>query len=105
MSKKMKVSKKEFLRDFYVNGVKKRKKARERNRQYILKYKKKYCCPCGEKDPQHLTFHHYNGQKEINISDLVNTGCDLEILKEEIKKCIVLCDKCHTAIHKIKKVS
>ena len=64
--------------------------------RYVRDYKlSKGCEICGyNKCEDALEFHH-NGDKEFNISD----SKSLKRVKEEIKKCILLCSNCHRELH------
>ena len=54
------------------------------------------CVVCGEKDVCCLDFHHlYN--KSFNLASAREVST--ERIKEEIKKCIVLCANCHRKLH------
>ncbi len=44
---------------------------------------------CGEADPYVLTFDHVRGSKKMNISQMVNQGYRLEVIQNEIDKCVV----------------
>ena len=78
---------------------KSRKRAIRRNRKFIEAYKIKNPCPCGEKTPCCLSFHHKNGDKKANISDMVNRGYSIKRMQGEINKCTVLCLNCHARLH------
>ncbi len=78
---------------------KSRKRAVVRNRKYVEAYKLKNPCPCGEVEPCCLSFHHENGDKTGNISDMVNRGYGLTRIQKEIDKCTVLCLNCHAKLH------
>ena len=69
------------------------------NRVFIQKYKKLCGCKlCGFKVPVALDFHHLDpNEKDMNVSDLVHFS--IKKLKEEIRKCIVLCANCHMMVH------
>lgn len=68
----------------------------ERNYRYILDYKKRNPCPCGEGDPIVLQFDHIDiSNKENNISDMCKAGRSIKSLEREISKCQVLCANCH----------
>jgi hypothetical protein len=72
-----------------------------RNREFIFNYKKdKGCLICGyNKIPQILHFHHRNKTEKNNgINVLMKTLKSLEVIKEEIKKCDLLCPNCHAEI-------
>ena len=70
-----------------------------RKRKWIQDYKLRHgCAICGyNKNARALEFHHIDGEKEFCI----NTACGkgLDAIKEEIKKCIVVCANCHREIH------
>lgn len=66
----------------------------KKKREYILEYLKTHpCVCCGEKDPVVLQFDHL-GDKFDSVGRLVNRSSFL-LVKEEIKKCQVLCANCH----------
>lgn len=69
------------------------------NRKFINRYKTLCGCGhCGEKDPVVLDLHHLDPSvKDANSAELV--GCSREKIKEEIRKCIVLCSNCHRREH------
>jgi len=75
------------------------KKLRKRKYQFVQDYKlSRGCAICGyNKCADALDFHH-NGDKRFNIG--VETGSkSLELTKEEMRKCIVLCANCHRELH------
>ena len=78
---------------------KSRKRSVRRNRKYVETYKLDSPCPCGESEPCCLSFHHSNGDKTGNISDMVNRGYGLTRIQKEIDKCVVLCLNCHAKLH------
>ncbi len=69
--------------------------------EYIQDIKNQLCCAdCGERHPATLQFHHLNSEdKMFNIGDAVRDGISLDKIKQEIKKCIVLCANCHAIRH------
>ena len=74
---------------------------REEARRYVFDYlRRRQCVDCGESDPMVLTFDHINGNKKMNISQMVNQGYSLEALQREIDKCVVRCANCHMRIEK-----
>lgn len=71
----------------------------QRNRQKFLEYKKTLNCQyCKLNDYRVLEFHHV-GNKDHNISNMVNHGYGWGRIEEEIKKCIPLCANCHRLEH------
>ena len=87
-----------------LKEVKKEKdtKLRERNRIFLFNFKKdKKCECCGwDKFPQVLEFHHKYEKEKINeISNLVKKQYGLKTIKNEMRKCILLCPNCHRELH------
>lgn len=70
---------------------------RERNRRFLGDYiRGKHCEDCGYDDWRILEFDHlpqYEKYKEINV--LVSGGYSIDTIKEEIKKCAIVCPNCH----------
>lgn len=77
--------------------IKKRKeKFKEINRKYVINYLlNNPCIECGEKNPLVLDFDHVRGKKVDNISQMITKPTSLNTIKVEIKKCEVMCAKCH----------
>ena len=72
----------------------------DRNRKYVDDIKRDSCCKeCGEDHPATLDFHHQDGEKTGNVSDLVKDEYSIERIQEEIDKCIILCSNCHRKHH------
>lgn len=67
-------------------------------REALNKYKEGLkCSVCGESRWWLLDFHHTNPQeKEKEVVNLIQSP---RKLKEELKKCIVLCANCHRDLH------
>lgn len=64
----------------------------------VINYKTSIGCPCGERHPACLDFHH-TSDKEIEISNAVRLGWCWERILKEIKKCELLCANCHRKLH------
>jgi len=103
---------KEYQRDYYQRTkedfIEKKtsrlQDAREAARHFVFQFLQSHPCEhCGESDPYVLTFHHVNGQKKMNLSQMVNQGYSLEALLKEMGKCIVLCANCHMREEKKKR--
>jgi len=79
----------------YVRGY------RQRNRDYVnnIKIESQGCTQCGWFDINNLQVLHFDHinekEKEHNISRLVNTGRNCELIQKEIDKCQILCANCH----------
>jgi hypothetical protein len=69
--------------------------------KYIQDLKKQLCCAdCGENHPATLQFHHLNAEDKLfDIAHAVNKGFNVDKIKKEIEKCIVLCANCHAIRH------
>ena len=80
------------------NRIKKKKKY-DQIAKLVNEYKlKRGCAHCGYKEKAvALDFHHENREdKIINVSSHWKTSWkQYEKMKEEMKKCIVLCSNCH----------
>jgi hypothetical protein len=71
----------------------------EKNRQRFLAYKKTLSCDhCELSDHRVLEFHHI-GDKDLNVSKMVNHGYGWDRIQKEIEKCIPLCCNCHRLEH------
>ena len=72
----------------------------DRHRKWIEEYKQyERCEKCGIADFRVLDFHHDSlEKKDFNISDF-RYRAGFKKLKEEVKKCSVLCANCHRIVH------
>lgn len=72
---------------------------REYNKALARRYKALCKCHiCGEKEPVALDLHHTDpSQKDLNPASLYSYST--KRLKDEIRKCIVLCANCHRKVH------
>lgn len=79
-----------------------RKTATDRNRwarEFIQRVKKKLkCVKCGENRWYVLEFHHLN-DKEVEVGNMARNGYSINKIKDEIRKCDVLCANCHREEH------
>lgn len=66
-------------------------------REFIWRYKRICgCAKCGNKDPRVLDYDHIDGKDKIDIiSRMAGQTVSMKNLKEEIKKCQILCANCH----------
>ena len=73
-------------------------KARYRKKKEFTESLKERCAKCGEDRPYVLDFHHKDkSEKEFTIGKMKKGS--LELLENEIKKCVVLCANCHREFH------
>jgi len=99
MPYKSKEKRRECRRRWYANNkqsevehVKRRKK---KLKKWFEEYKKKLSCTkCKENHPATIDFHHLRKKKE-GVSYMVANGYSIEKIKNEIRKCVVLCANCH----------
>ena len=75
------------------------RKYRTKRKNILIENKGGKCEVCGyNKCIRALEFHHIDpNKKEYNVS--TSTNIDIDILLEEIKKCILVCSNCHREIH------
>lgn len=98
-------SSKRDLLNYHSNTIRRssvRDRAKENiasNRRFIDRYKRFCSCRlCGEKEPIALDLHHLDPLgKDANVAHL-HTGSRKRI-KNEIRKCVVLCSNCHRKVH------
>ena len=85
-----------------------KKKYRDDKKDWYVQLKRNMACEkCGYSKLTHpetfcfkaLEFHHHNRDKEFNVSGAVYRGLSREKIVEEIKKCKVLCARCHVEEH------
>lgn len=76
-----------------------RSRVRAENVELMRRYKRLCgCSVCGEKEPVVLDLHHTDPEeKQADPSRLVSAS--KETLKNEIRKCVVLCSNCHRKVH------
>ena len=58
------------------------------------------CENCGEKRWWVLDFHHINSDTKLfNVATCISFGYSMNKIKNEIRKCVVLCSNCHRDLH------
>lgn len=74
-----------------------RKNTKRKSKKYVLNFLKNHPCNvCGISDPAVLEFDHVNRKtKKTEISKLIAGGYSFKVIRDEIKKCQVLCANCH----------
>ena len=81
------------------NHIAYKRRARRETRIKALRYvAEKGCCECGERDPRVLEFDHIDAaDKSHHVGRLLANGYSWgnEMLREEIRKCRVICANCH----------
>jgi len=101
-------NKEEYMKKYYATHRKERrernKKLKQRLREFVDDYKKKTGCQYCKynKYPHILVFHHKIPLKKQGRTCITNQHWSVKRLKEEIKKCVLLCPNCHAIEHYIK---
>lgn len=59
------------------------------------------CRECGyNKSLAALEFHHYDDNKNNTIASLMSKNSfNLDLIRNEARKCIILCSNCHRELH------
>lgn len=72
--------------------------------RFVKEHKEKVgCLHCKIKDPTLLDFHHLEPEKKLyNISEMVKRGMAIDLILDEMAKCIVLCSNCHRKVEGVK---
>lgn len=86
--------------EHYKNNSKDYKR---RSQEFRIKLKEKFaewlsdkvCVDCGETDPVVLDCDHVKGDKQANISEMLNDARPWQIILEELSKCEIRCANCH----------
>lgn len=92
-------------RESYLRNIDKARERRNKKRRYLICYALQYKkdsggCPCGEKHPFLLDFHHRDPNNKLaDISFLVRRLRSLKVLQAELEKCDILCANCHRRLH------
>lgn len=75
-------------------------KIRVEHTKLIDEFKKDGCSLCSEKTPCCLSAHHVgSSKKEHRISAAWRRGLGVERFRNELAKCICLCENCHRKVH------
>jgi len=92
-----------YQRYYYKNREKEKERTKKRSKKiktWFKKFKSQFKCEeCGEDHPACLDFHHVK-DKEAGVTELaIRQKVSKERIKEEVKKCKVLCSNCHRKVH------
>ena len=69
------------------------------NAKIVDSFKAQGCAKCGEKRLYMLDCHHIDPSTKINtLNQMVKSNSEIGI-RQELKKCIVLCANCHREFH------
>lgn len=76
-----------------------------RNKEFVDRYRRLCICKeCGESKWYVLDFHHIK-DKDTEVSTLVRNQASIERIKNEIRKCEVLCANCHREKHYLERMA
>jgi hypothetical protein len=86
---------------------KKKRHRRYVNQRWLRELKEKMACEsCGYSKETHpkfctqaLEFHHFEKNKDFEVSNGVHRGMAVKRIQKEIEKCKVLCSRCHVEEH------
>jgi len=98
-------NRKEFRRKWYAKNKGSEKAHVKRRKNEIKKWFEDYkrnlkCSNCAESHPAIIDFHHEgHRKKEREISFMVANGYSVDKIKDELKKCRILCANCHRKLH------
>jgi len=75
----------------------------KRRRRFISEHKQRLreilesskCVDCGIDNILVLEFDHVRGEKNGNVTTMINAGCSWQTALEEIDKCEIVCANCH----------
>lgn len=98
-------------KQLYLNNSIRREKIRtntnlaiKKAKIFVRRVKQRFGCKnCGDKRYYVLDFHHLHG-KDNEISTLSRQGVTIQRLKDEIRKCTILCSNCHREVHYFEKL-
>lgn len=84
-----------------------KRRYRDRKSAWYKEYKRTLeCQDCGYSKETNdsfsitaIEFHHHNNDKLFNVGEGVFLGYSREKIIDEIKKCMVLCSRCHAEKH------
>jgi hypothetical protein len=91
-----------YKNKYHVTNKSKKKEFEKRNKEFIQRYKKiSKCCKCGlAHKPYLLEFHHLDpSQKYKGVTNLQFNAYGIERIKDEIRKCVMVCRNCHMEFH------
>lgn len=102
MTFKSEDDRKKWWKQHYENNKEyyrlKSKNAARKTIMRVLELKSKHGCECGENNPLLLDFHHINGDDKLFSIAQMRLYSWSRILSE-IKKCVIMCIKCHRLKH------
>lgn len=86
------------LRTYCKDCANKTERERYRKKKEFLNEFRTECAKCGDTRTWVLDFHHIDPSKKDFTIGTLKKG-DLDLIKSEIDKCVVLCANCHREFH------
>jgi len=79
----------------------KKKEFEKRNKEFIIRFKKRCKCVKCNLDKWYLIeFHHLDPSKKYkSVTDLQFNAYSIKTIKEEVRKCVPICRNCHMEFH------
>lgn len=84
-----------------MSNSEKVQKWRSKVKEKAIKFLGGKCCKCGyDKCFDALDFHHMNSDNKTDtISNMLKNPRKINLIIEEVKKCVLLCSNCHRELH------
>jgi len=96
-----------YYKNKYASTAKAKKKGfTKRNKDYIQRVKRmSKCCKCGlDNKPYLLEFHHLEPSKKYkSVTNLQFNAYSMKVIKDEIRKCVMICRNCHAEFHHLER--
>lgn len=88
-------------RERHYERVKRNNKRYGEQRKTLLEqFREGGCALCGEDEPCCLSAHHLDPTaKDFNIAQGARMNVSVKKFKEELSKCVCLCENCHRKVH------
>jgi hypothetical protein len=79
----------------------KKKEFEKRNKEFIIRFKKRCkCIKCSLDKWYLIEFHHLDPSKKYkSVTDLQFNAYSIKTIKEEVRKCVPICRNCHMEYH------
>ncbi len=88
---------------YVARALESNKRVRARNKRFIRRVKLRYGCQivgCGYKKFEGaLDFHHLDSVEKDSAIGHLAKDASMKVLKDEMRKCIIVCANCHREIH------
>ena len=94
----------QLSKDRYITQHNKIRKQLDDRKQFMKDFIKRVkrlssCSICGIKGEWLLVFHHMSNNKEFDLGRAAGSASSLKRIKNEMRKCKIVCANCHATIH------